>query len=66
MGFITHKPIVEIVDDPEVVEDILGWYVKKHPHSSTVIFGWDPKRDYPIITNLATLVDDIKIVKICI
>ena len=64
MGFKTYEPAVELIEEPEVIEETLRWYVKKHPRSSSVIFGWDPRRDDPTTTDLSSLVDVMKIVKL--
>ena len=64
VGFKKYNPIVEFVDEPETIEEIMRWYVRKHPRSSGFIFGWDPKRDDPEKTDLTSLVETIKIVKL--
>ena len=64
MGFKTYTPIVEFINEPEVVEEILRWYVKKHPRSSNIFFGWDPKQDDLETSDLTSLIDVIKIVKL--
>ncbi len=64
MGFKTHEPEVDFIDEPEVVDETLRWYVKRHPRSSRIIFGWDPRRDDPATTDLSSLVDVMKIVRL--
>ncbi len=64
IGFKMHSPVVEFVDEPEMVEEILRWYVNKHPRSSEFIFGWDPKRDDLEKTDLTSLVESIRIVRL--
>jgi len=59
-----HSPVVEFVDESEMVEEILRWYVNKHPRSSEFIFGWDPKRDDLEKTDLTSLVESIRIVRL--
>jgi hypothetical protein len=55
---------VEIVSDPELVEDYLKWYIEKHPRSSHYLFGWDPKRDTLETIDLSSLVKLITIVEL--
>jgi deazaflavin-dependent oxidoreductase (nitroreductase family) len=64
IGFKTYSPIIELIEETEALEEILRWYVKKHPQSSKMIFGWDSKRDDPETTDLTSLVNAIKIVKL--
>jgi deazaflavin-dependent oxidoreductase (nitroreductase family) len=64
MGFKTLTPIVEFIEEDEEVEEILRWYVKMHPRSSKMIFGWDPSRDDPEKTDLTSLIKTFKIVKL--
>jgi len=64
MGFKRYSPIIIFVNEPETIEELLRWNVKEHPRSSRFIFGWDPKRDDPEETDLTSLVEIIKIVKL--
>ncbi len=64
IGFKKYNPSVEFIDEPEAIEETMRWYVKKYPRSSTMLFGWDPKKDDPETADIASLVDAIKIVKL--
>jgi deazaflavin-dependent oxidoreductase (nitroreductase family) len=66
VGFKTHNPKVEIIGGNEVIEDYLKWYIQKHPRSSRLIFGWDPKIDNLHTTDLTSLINMIKIVKLSV
>lgn len=64
VGFKKYSPVVEFVYEPETIEEIMRWYVRKHQRSSGFIFGWNPKRDDPEKTDLTSLIETIKIVKL--
>ena len=64
MGFKKYNPRVEFIDDPAQVEEIMRWYIEKHPRSSKMIFGWEPEKDSLETTDLGSLFDDIRIVRL--
>jgi hypothetical protein len=64
LGFKKYSPGVNFIDDPALVEEIMRWYVNKHPRSSKMIFGWDSKKNNLETTDLSFLLDAIRIVKL--
>jgi deazaflavin-dependent oxidoreductase (nitroreductase family) len=64
IGFKTIIPEVELVSDPDKVEEYLRWYIDKHPRSSHFLFGWDPKKDNLGDIDLSSLVKLMTVVKL--
>ena len=64
MGFHTYEPVIELLTEPKIIEEYLRWYLKEHPRSSRFLFGWDLKRDSLETSDLTSLVNILKIVKL--
>jgi deazaflavin-dependent oxidoreductase (nitroreductase family) len=64
IGFKTHIPRIDLIEDADDVKEILGWYVKKNSRSSKMLFGWDAEKDRFETTDLSLLINTIKIVKL--
>lgn len=64
IGFRKFKPRIEIVEDKSEQEEIMRWYVRKHPKYAKTLMGWDPKKDNPETTDLSDIINKITIVRL--
>jgi deazaflavin-dependent oxidoreductase (nitroreductase family) len=64
LGFKMYEPLVDFISEPEELEEYLRWYINAYPKSSRFLFGWDPKRDDLETSDLSSLVNILKIVKL--
>ena len=64
VGFKKFKPKVEIVEDKTEKEEIMKWYVKKHPKYAKTLMGWDPKKDDPETVDFSNIISQIEIIRL--
>jgi deazaflavin-dependent oxidoreductase (nitroreductase family) len=64
LGFKTVEPFFEVIDEPEVIEEYLRWYIIEHTRSSRLLFGWNSMRDDIDTADLTSLASNLRIMKL--
>ncbi|MFX0057145.1 MAG: nitroreductase family deazaflavin-dependent oxidoreductase [Candidatus Hodarchaeota archaeon] len=60
-GFHKFHAYVKFINDEEQKLNIIKWYVSNHSRSAKLLFGWDPKKDEPEITDFSNMINILTI-----
>ncbi|MBY8990258.1 MAG: nitroreductase family deazaflavin-dependent oxidoreductase [Candidatus Lokiarchaeota archaeon] len=63
-GFHSFHAKVDFIQDESEKLKIVKWYVNNHSKSAKMLFGWNPKKDNPEITDFSEFLKMISIIRL--
>ena len=61
--FRKFSPQITVIDNYDQKDEIIRWYINKYTGAAKFLFGWDPKIDDPVETDVSSLLELIQIIQ---